>query len=272
VSYLPGGLYQIDLLVIPKWGLYANMIAQLICQISSHYIIHYHRRIIEDASNRHLRAQRTESEDDDDDCAKDLVSQARGLPGNPEKLCYHAFRRAHRGESDKLVARRVVSPMLLVTALFSAAMIVIGCIVPTFSIDILGIVGVMVESGQAFVDAKISYSVISMIQALFEQASLTGSFKDYLGLGSLSFLVVLSVLVVPIVQLLALLIQWLAPLTQFQRHRLSVSLEILQAWQYIEVYLLAVLVGSWQLGAISGRCFFHLSFSFTKAYDAHTLF
>lgn len=234
------------------------MIAQLICQISSHYIIHYHRRIIEDASNRHLRIQQSGLESDDDESSQGLMLKSRMRSGSPEKLCTHAYRRAHRGESDKLVARRFVSPMLLVMALLSASLVVAGCILPTFSIDILGIIGVLVESGQAFVDAKNSYSVISMIQALFEQASLTGGVKDFLGLGSLSFLVILSVMIVPIVQILALLIQWLAPLTQFQRHRLSVSLEILQAWQYIEVYLLAVLVGSWQLGTISGKSSFCL--------------
>ena len=48
-----------------------------------------------------------------------------------------------------------------------------------------------------------------------------------------------------------LLVQWFVPLTRKRRYRLSVALEVLQAWQYVEVYLLSVLVGSWQLGSIS---------------------
>ena len=50
-----------------------------------------------------------------------------------------------------------------------------------------------------------------------------------------------------------LLAQWLMPLTRKHRYRLSIVLEILQAWQYVEVYLLAVLVASWQLGTFSGE-------------------
>ena len=46
VTCLPEGFYDIDMMVVPLWGLYANLIAQLISQISSHFIIHYHRRIV----------------------------------------------------------------------------------------------------------------------------------------------------------------------------------------------------------------------------------
>ena len=45
-SYLPNELYAIEMMVIPRWGLYANMIAQLLSQVTSHVIIHYHRRIV----------------------------------------------------------------------------------------------------------------------------------------------------------------------------------------------------------------------------------
>ena len=52
-SFLPDDAVVIDLVVIPMWGLYANMIAQLISQISSHFIIHYHRHIVFVAAERH---------------------------------------------------------------------------------------------------------------------------------------------------------------------------------------------------------------------------
>merc|ERR1711884_653349 len=45
LSFLPKDLYSINLMVIPVWGLYANLIAQLISQISSHFILHYHYKI-----------------------------------------------------------------------------------------------------------------------------------------------------------------------------------------------------------------------------------
>ena len=44
LDFLPEGLYSINMLVVPLWGLYANMLAQFVAQISSHVIIHYHRK------------------------------------------------------------------------------------------------------------------------------------------------------------------------------------------------------------------------------------
>lgn len=261
VDYLPENFYQVDLLVVPKWGLYANMIAQLISQISSHYIIHYHRRLVDDALNRHIQRQSTVlgSEDQDSDI-NTSVDKTRIIAGRPtpinseaEKLCNHAFRRKHRGESDNLVARRFVAPLLICLAFLLSILFILGCVLPTFAVDILGVAGVLVESGQSFTAADTSYSIFTMIRMLFDQAKLTGGAGDYLGLGTLGMLVILSVLFVPIAQAIALLVQWFVALTQIQRHRLSILLEILQAWQYAEVYLLAILVASWQLGPISGK-------------------
>lgn len=170
-----------------------------------------------------------------------------------DQLYKHAFLRPHRGDSDKLVARPVVGPLLLFLASCLSVLVVVGCILPSYTVSTLGIVGVLVESGQAFANAESEYSVFTTIKTLFDQASLTGGALDYVGLGSLSVLMIVSVMIVPFVQSLALLVQWFAPLTRKRRYRLTVFLEILQAWQYAEVYLLAILVGSWQLGDISGE-------------------
>jgi len=120
VSFLPSGFYALDLLVIPKWGLYANMIAQLISQISSHYIIHYHRYVV---SCRQLALEHQEQAAaiahtlwdleriETEDMSLDEVNTSDGADGNDannddqvEQLCAHAFARPHRGETEKLVA------------------------------------------------------------------------------------------------------------------------------------------------------------------------
>jgi hypothetical protein len=44
---------------------------------------------------------------------------------------------------------------------------------------------------------------------------------------------------------------WFSPSTRKERVRMSIFIEILQAWQYAEVYLIAIFVASWQLGPIS---------------------
>jgi Paraquat-inducible protein A len=253
-------------LVAPKWGLYANLTAQIISQLSSHFIIHYHRRIVESASTNNSsipdlpHGDTVPLDDDDNDVLpietpprKFSSSSPAALTIGKERLCHHAFRRPHRGDTDKLVPRGFVSPLLVFLAICCCVLAVVGCALPSYSVSLLGIVGVLVESGQKFSAAETSYSVFTTLTLLFDQASLTGTAADYIGLGSLSFILLVSVLFAPIAQSVVLLIQWFVPLARKRRHRLMVALEILQAWQFAEVYLLAIIVGSWQLGPISGK-------------------
>lgn len=272
VDFLPEDLYSIDLLVIPKWGLYANMTAQLVSQISSHFIIHYHRRIVRQATGEDgvpsipnvAHASTTLMDDDDNEIVEADDSSRAGIvlkkDVNPviavtedtrDRLCDHAFRRPHRGEADKLVTRRFVSPILCLASALLSGLVVAGCVLPTYSVNAMGIIGVLVETGQAFLSAETEYSVITTMKLFFDQAELTGTAKDYIGLGSMTILVILTVLVVPVAQSGVLLVQWFAPMTKKRRYRLSIALEMLQAWQYAEVFLLSLLAASWQLGRLS---------------------
>jgi hypothetical protein len=271
VLFLPEDFYSLDLLVVPLWGLYANMIAQLISQISSHYIIYYHRRIVQEARKR--RRQNKQSLPMSPHASIQDISIQRAQKGDvsrvsvdvspggsesvdssmPQKMSLHRhqFGRPHRGETEKLIVRPWVNKGLLASAFCMVLFIIIGCSIPSFSLEILGIIGVAVESGQNFQDATTHHSVFTVVQLLFEEADFLGTAGDYFGLGTLSLLFVFTVLLVPIVQSIALLRQWLLPSTREESVRMSVIVEILQAWQYAEVYLIAIFVASWQLGPVS---------------------
>lgn len=240
--------------MVPKWGLYSNMTAQVLSQLCSHWIIHYHRRIVY-AAVPHLDPSRSVEfnigASEHEECVK--LSSVQTPVGKTDNLFTHAFSRPHRGESDKLVPRRFVNLLLYFLSLSILALVVLGCMVPAYSVQKIGVVGIFIEAGQDFEDAYSEYSVFSTVKSIMDQARLTGSVSDYIGLGSLSALLIFSVLLVPILQVLVLLVHWFSPLTRKRRFRLSVALEILQAWQYMEVFLLAILIGSWQLGSISGE-------------------
>jgi hypothetical protein len=256
VIFLPEDFYSINMLVVPLWGLYANMIAQLISQVSSHFVIHYHRRIVNKANEafkqRHHpgdepRVYSVEGAKRVSRVSFDssLGSEESGAARRERALRKHQFSRPHRGETETLVVRTGVNHLLWLGALSLLVLVVIGCAVPSFSLEILGIVGVAVESGQGFEDATTHHSVFTVIKLLIEEARFLDTAGDYIGLGTLSILLVSTVLLIPIVQSLALLRQWFSPSTRKQRARMSIFIEILQAWQYAEVYLLAVFVASW---------------------------
>jgi hypothetical protein len=249
LAFVPKEFYAVDLFVVPMWGLYANMIAQLISQISSHFIVHYHRRIIRRATKvyeeRHnpllldpkLTAENTHTEDE-------LLSPASN-DDIKDQLCKHAFSRPHRGESDKLVTRRYINFLLLFGSTLLCILLAVSCDIPSMKLETLGIVGLLIELGQNLQEAVRYEGVFSMAQVLVNQARFLGGFTNYIGLGSLASLFVLTVLVVPIMQIMTLVLQWFVPLAPTGRERVAIVLEILQAWQYVEVYILAIIIESW---------------------------
>jgi hypothetical protein len=259
VAFLPEGFYSVSLYVIPLWGLYANMIAQLVSQVSSHFIIHYQRRIADNASAACDRilggpcettlTERSMSSQSSDGGSADTT----GNDSNATQtvLRKHAFERPHRGELDKVKVRRGVSPTIVFVSLAVTGLLIAGCIIPSLAVEVLGVLGVAVESGQEFNDAVTYFNVFSLVKLLFDEARFLDTPGDYIGLGTLGILFVMTILVVPVLQAATLLRQWFANLTEKQRTRMSVLTEILEAWQYVEVYLLALIVSAWQLGPIS---------------------
>jgi hypothetical protein len=251
VAFLPEGFYSVKLLVVPLWGLYANMIAQLLSQVSSHVIIHYHRRVVDSASAHCDQMLQSDTTRTLDSAISEQLDASQAEVDERTILREHAFERPHRGEFDKLQVRRGVNGSLCFVALAVTALVIAGCILPSVSMAVLGILGVAVESGQEFEEAMNYRSVFTLVQVLMNEARFLDTAGDYIGLGTLSAIFIVTILVVPILQVLTLLRQWFMPLTQKQQTRMSVLTEIFQAWQYIEVYVLSIVVSAWQLGPIS---------------------
>jgi len=236
LDFLPDNLYSLDLLVRPLWGLYANMLAQLVAQVSSHVIIHYHRKTTMAAGY----AQEVE-----------LGLTPSNSEETREKLCSHSFKLDYEASNKDAVVRRDVNWALSFALLSLIVLVILGCALPSFGIEVLGLVGLAVESGNEFEQAKTLYSVFDLASMIVDQAKFSGGASDYLGLGTLASLLVLTVFLVPLAQTASLLAQWYAPLTKKQRMKNTTLNEILSAWQYMEVYVASIVVAAWQLGGVS---------------------
>lgn len=101
------------------------------------------------------------------------------------------------------------------------------------------------------VEAVRSESIFSKAKILVEQAKYLDELKHYIGNGFLAILFLGTLLVVPLMSLGTLMFLWLVPTTRKQKDKVAIMLEILQAWQYVEVYMLGIIIESWQLGSIS---------------------
>jgi len=166
-------------------------------------------------------------------------------------LCNHRFDRDGVKKGNNLYVRNWVNYVLVFSAMSFVALTIWGCVSTSFSLEVLGIIGLLVESGQDFKDAYIGYSVFDIVNLLSSQSKLLGKASDSVGMGILSSLLILSVFIVPIIQATLLLRRWFMPLTGKSQTQSFVTLEILDAWQYIEVYILSVIVAAWQLGGVS---------------------
>ena len=251
LGFLPEEFYRVDLLVIPKLGLYANLTAQVVSQLSSHFIIHYTRNVTRLARRRLTNPIDTELSSSLEPLGRDTAKVGKEDPVE-ESLAGHAYRRAHRGENELLGPRPFVGPLVCFCAMTLAIFVVLGCSLPSFSAETFGILGIAIEAGSEFKEEAVNeYTLFSMVTVLFEQAKFRGVLGDFIGLGFLGALLISTVLIVPIMQASLLAYHWFFPMRRSRRKRLIVLIEILQAWQYTEVYALSVVAGVWQLGSVS---------------------
>lgn len=251
MDFLPPNFYSIDLFFRGQWGLYANMIGQLISQITAHYILHYHNRLVEKATsdfeNRHrlVHADSVFSEDDEVEAKLEKKFDRH----RTDTLFRHAFERPHRGDRERLVVRRSVNPVLIAILLCQQLLFLLGCILPSFSIVQNGLVGLLVQAGNGFEAEKTYLSLFTIIKSLFEDAALIhdviGESKDLIGYSVLSLAFVATVCIAPILLSCVLMYTWFYPMTRKFRMRMSLVIETIQAWQYSEVYLFSVLVTTW---------------------------
>jgi uncharacterized paraquat-inducible protein A len=108
-----------------------------------------------------------------------------------------------------------------------------------------------VESGQQFQEAKTSYSVFDLSRMIMDEARYLDTASDLVGLGTLASLLVITVFLVPLAQAFSQCTQWFVPTTKRQRKHNYVANECLAAWQYMEVYVLSIIISAWQLGGVS---------------------
>ena len=236
ISFLPKDFYSLNILLIPCWGLYSNMIAQFISQFNSHLIIHYHRKIVKD-----FEALKSEEKGD---------YETEETTDEPKQLCNHLFQRSGAKTGCPITTRSFVAKGIIALAIIFVCLLLTGALVPSFSLSQYGLVGLAVEASPNESTYN-KHNVISTVQLLMAQASFTGMTKDIIGLTTLSATFVITVIVVPIVQMTFLLRRWFGNLDTKARERNFVVVETLQAWQYVEVYIVSILIACWQLGQVS---------------------
>eukprot|EP00567_Pseudictyota_dubia_P011184 CAMPEP_0197435572 /NCGR_PEP_ID=MMETSP1175-20131217/3140_1 /TAXON_ID=1003142 /ORGANISM="Triceratium dubium, Strain CCMP147" /LENGTH=1492 /DNA_ID=CAMNT_0042964637 /DNA_START=260 /DNA_END=4735 /DNA_ORIENTATION=- len=274
LSFIPLNLYSVDMLIAPLWGLYSNMIAQLVSQVTSHVIIHYHRKIVAEARCRMEKEEVGTSQSDIEKVAEPPTDEAssdgaKPYEGNfeedvlagdseankeasPVPLRRYLFGRGDHKEGQTVSVARGVDYAVVALSVIASVLVIVGCTVSSFQFEILGAVGLVIEFGQDFQPALNHYSVFSIAGDLIEQARFMGSAAQYVGLGTLSAILVATSLLAPLLLVGFLLWLWFVPtIGTAMNQALLVRIEVVKAWQYVEVYIISVVLATWQVGGLS---------------------
>mmetsp|Transcript_14758 Transcript_14758/g.43678 ORF Transcript_14758/g.43678 Transcript_14758/m.43678 type:complete len:1102 (+) Transcript_14758:182-3487(+) len=197
----------IDVVVAPAWGFYSYLASTCFSLILNHGVVHYLRTI-----------------DEPDD----------KVPPSNKAVALCSFNFFHDGRTLYFKKRgRVVVSVLLGGALLLFAA---GVYVKSFTFEFLGIAGWALDPTLNGKNIR-PYSVISLWQQLETSAMfISAAGLEYLRLAYLMFTVVL-----PATQLIILQILWLVPLREKTQWRALVAAEILNAWQAIDVFMLAII-------------------------------
>jgi len=275
VNFFPEDFYSVDLVLVALWGLWSNMLAQILSQLTSHVIVYYQEKVVREARTRY--EQSTSQHDGDVEEAGDPTTGAHTSSPDSESTSSSknnclAQRTGDNKDKDqrkcrldkqsygvgdhkpqrKLRVKSGVNLLVILTAILAAIFMIVGCALPAFHFELLGIVGIVVESGQKFDRAIAYYSIFSIVKNLFEQAAFLDLPGQYLGLGLLSIILIATVLIMPLLLIGLFLRLWFAPLTRHQMERTLFRIEIIKSWQYSEVFILSVIIAAWQVGGLSG--------------------
>ncbi|KAL7427819.1 hypothetical protein ACHAXH_001174 [Discostella pseudostelligera] len=227
MSFLPSSLYSINMLVVPLWGIYAYVLAILISQLTSHAIIHYQNKSVSAA----VAAQEAE------------LNLSPNTSDTTEELRSHQFKLDYEASDKRVVVKRSIDWVLSGIVLALTILVICGCAFSSFSIEVFGLVGLAVESGNQFKEAKVSYSIFSLANMIMDQARYLNTASNLVGLGILAAVVVITVFLVPLAQVASLMAHWFVPMTKKQ-----------SSWNIglNEVYVISIIITAWQLGGISG--------------------
>ena len=147
------------------------------------------------------------------------------------RLCDRVFTVGDHNPNKRLKTKPWAKYALIGVASAIVLFIIIGCSIPVFHFEVLGLVGVVVESGQQFDRAIAYYSVFSICKSLIGQAIFLQMPAQYIGLGLLAIIVVVTTLVMPLILVMFYLRLWFASMNKKQMERTLFVIEIIKSWQ-----------------------------------------
>lgn len=222
--------------------------AQVVSQISSHWIIHYQRKVIA-AGLEQIKLERQAQYGCFPQKEQKQLQQQQMANKKVEALCDHKFILGGSRVGQKLHIRKITNLIVGLFGCLTIIMIFAGSSVEYLQLEHSGLVYFALNSSEK--DYMMNYSIFTTSTALMNLASYMDRPIFYIGFFILSFLMVFTCTVVPILQALMTLWLWYIPMTMDRKRKVMWYIEIAKAWQYTEVFFFGCVIMMWQIGQIS---------------------
>lgn len=160
-----------------------------------------------------------------------------------ESVCSYVC--AMLGAQRAICLMRLLVPFALACGVIA---LLVGMVLPTFSVNTFGVVAKLMEfEGENAWEA--TYSFFELCQLL--ASIMAKDFVNQFGLWSLTVMFIVSTAVLPVLQALLWSILWAVPLSLRGLKRCLWAVETIAAWQFFDVFLVAVLITVLQIGRFS---------------------
>lgn len=283
----PGYLlpFKVQLMYVPHWGTYSTFLAQLISYNLAYVILEFHKLSVAavEAKIRGPGSLPTEEGDEDfsstrqEESTEDTEQQIASTDGEKKQEIFDGRLTCLSDTQfakiipycDKLwTVRPLAQKLFFMTACCIAVpLLFAGSITTSYTSKLEGILNDLLEMKDVSVEMTNDHSVFSVMGALLNQATTLNQPLHYFGHGLMLWFLFLSVFVAPVMVIAFLLVQWFVPLTSSTRRKLDVLIRCVFSWQATEVYIIATIIGAWQMDDLASYMTSSLCYAFDPLLD-----
>lgn len=285
-------LYSLKAIVVPRAGCYCIVIAQRISRASSRFLLEYHEQAIQDATRAYEAELRKEAANEESSALHAPAPHSDSDEDEEEFRILHGQNRDREApstpsadESDHDNQEQSVPKKEkrwgIIGAYFAAFTIVMVFVIgaafaPSISIDATSIGGLTIESDRSLDVVVGSYGVFMVVSGLLLKARFVFDEQiNYIGFGLLLFAGVFSVGMVVVMKIYLFIQRKLKERKEPPKkgpsygHRgCGIPFYIrLTKWRHMEIYMIAVAIGIWQLGSVISYAIYFYCDIMTKTFE-----
>ena len=267
LSYSSTTFYAFKVIIVPKAGFYCLIIAQRMSRVSSRFLLEYHDILIAHATKTMVDDEgmvpphdgSVEPSDERGECGSDgpfshfdqKVSEETSDSISDDKEMSHAEPSLKQDYRWGTIG--VICGSFTIFVVF-----VIGCVLaPAISLDTTSFAGIATESGMTYEELVSKFGVFLVMSSILVRVSFVLDTKaDYIGLGFLLLVGLVSVACVFFLQVYQFIKRKLTErrdgrkLPLFGHRGCGLPFYLgLYKYRYMEIFLISVAVGVWQLGS-----------------------